>query len=69
METWTLTGVDCDPAGRAVAIMLADPADATRHVTHVVATPVVIAINSAQPGCDEALVIGYVDGQIVLSLS
>ena len=69
VQDWTLSGVDCDEAVGAIAIMLADPDDPQRHLSHVVARPIVLALHGASPGCDDLLVIGYADGQLSLNLS
>jgi len=69
VQDWTLSGVDCDEAVGAIAIMLADPDDPQRHLSHVVARPTVLALHGASPGCDDLLVIGYEDGQLTLELS
>jgi hypothetical protein len=43
--------------------------DATRHLSHVIAHPTVLAVHDARPECDEMLVIGYDGGQLTLELS
>ena len=69
VRDWTLSGVDCERDLGAIAIMLADPDDPQRHLSHIVAQPTVLALHGLSPGCDELLVIGYADGQITLSLA
>ncbi len=69
VEGWALSGIDCDPGATAIAIRLHDPAAPVRHLSHVITRPSVLAVQDAQPGCDELLVIGYDGGQITLSLS
>ena len=69
VQDWTLSGVDCDGELGAIAIMLGDPDDPQRHLSHVVAHPTVLALHGTSPGCDDLLVIGYADGQISLDLS
>lgn len=69
VQDWTLSGVHCDRDAGTIAIMLADPGDPQRHVSHVVAQPTVLALQGASSGCDDLLVVGYADGQLTLSLS
>jgi nucleotide-binding universal stress UspA family protein len=69
VRDWMLSGVDCDPDVEAVSIMLADPDDPQRHLSHVVSRPSVLAIHGTSPGSDDILVIGYADGQLTLDLS
>jgi nucleotide-binding universal stress UspA family protein len=69
VQDWTLSGVHCDRDAGTIAIMLADPGDPQRHVSHVVARPTVLALQGASSGCDDLLVAGYADGQLTLSLS
>jgi nucleotide-binding universal stress UspA family protein len=69
VQDWTLSGVHCDRGAGTIAIMLADPGDPQRHVSHVVAQPTVLALQGESSGCDDLLVVGYADGQLTLSLS
>jgi len=69
VRDWTLSGVHCDRNAGSIAIMLADPGDPQRHVSHLVAQPTVLALQGASAGCDDLLVVGYADGQLTLSLS
>lgn len=69
VRDWTLSGVECERDLGAIAIMLADPDDPHRHLSHVVAQPTVLALHGTSPGCDDLLVIGYADGQLTLDLA
>jgi len=69
VEHWTLAGVHCERDEGTIAIMLADPGDPQRHLSHVVAQPTVLALRGATSGCDDLLVVGYAEGQLTLSLS
>ena len=69
VQAWTLSGVACDAMAGAITISLADPSDVSRHLSHVVAQPTVVAVHDPRPGFDEMLVIGYAGGQLSLALS
>lgn len=69
IESWTLSGIACEPATGAITLSLADRMDPTRHLSHEIANPTVLAIQGTQAGADDLLVIGYPGGQVTISLS
>ena len=69
VRSWTLAGVACARVPRVIEIMLADPTDPTRHLSHVITAPTVSAMHVATLGCDDALLVRYPGGQMVLTLA
>jgi nucleotide-binding universal stress UspA family protein len=69
VSEWMFAGAAFDPRPGAVEIMLADPAALSRHLTHVVDRPTVLAFHSAPSGSDDMLVVGYAGGQVSLTFS
>lgn len=62
-----LVGLEYDPHSRTAIVMLADETPPVWHLTHRVAHPVVLAVHEHPAGHDDALVIGYDGGQMLLT--
>jgi hypothetical protein len=62
-----LVGLEYDPHAHTAIVMLADETPPVWHLTHRVLRPVVLAIHEHPAGHDDALVIGYDGGQMLLT--
>ena len=62
-----LVGLEYDPHAHTAIVMLGDETPPAWHLTHRVAHPVVLAIHEHPAGHDDALVVGYDGGQMLLT--
>ena len=62
-----LVGLEFDPHAHTALVMLGDETPPAWHLTHRVVRPVVIALHEHPDGHDDALVIGYDGGQMLLT--
>jgi hypothetical protein len=61
-----LRGVDCDPRGDRVEIMLGDAWSDGTHLTHSVAAPTTVEVVRDEQGRDRVLRVAYEGGQVLL---
>lgn len=62
-----LVGLEYDPHAHTLIVMLGDETPPVWHLTHRVVRPVVVAIHEHPAGIDDALVVGYDGGQMLLT--
>jgi nucleotide-binding universal stress UspA family protein len=62
-----LVGLEYDPHAHTAIVMLADETPPVWHLTHRVVRPVVLAVHEHPAGHDDAIVVGYDGGQMLLT--
>jgi nucleotide-binding universal stress UspA family protein len=62
-----LIGVEVDARAGGLVVMLGDESDRSAHLSHRVSHPSVLAVHRHVSGRDDALVVGYYEGQMLLT--